>query len=205
MFTLILAAVLKHGGHFECLLDQLVCLNKWTKTEAYDNVGACITKRTIFNLSAPLSYGFRCTAAMPMKMLWLASVLLCFSWSSQMSLMEHTRDTLQAINSLLLSMETYIENRQQSTESRLESIESRVFNGECSGHELYVGQIKRYELVPCFTVVCIVLSKSLLTPVSIAISPTLFKTKGLITQTSMFWSCIPMFGSYIIMAIFKLS
>ena len=111
------------------------------------------------------SYGFRCTAAMPMKMLWLTSMLLCVSWSSvsgqsttdqwserQMSLMEHTLDTLQAINSRLLSMETRqqtiasrlesIENRQQSTESRLESIESRVLNGECSDHELYGGQIK---------------------------------------------------------------
>ena len=119
----------------------------------------------MFHLSAPLSYGFRCTAAMPRKMFWLASVLLCVSWSGvngqsttdlwperQTSLMEHTLDTLQAINSRLLSMETRqqtiasrvesIENRQQSIESRLESIESHVLNGECNDRELYGGRIK---------------------------------------------------------------
>ncbi|KAK2152648.1 hypothetical protein NP493_2416g00000 [Ridgeia piscesae] len=97
---------------------------------------------------------------MPMKMLWLASVLLCVSWSSvsgqsttdlwterQTSLMEHTLDTLQEINSRLLSMETrqqtiasrleYIENRQPSIESRLESIESHVLNATTPPTDTY--------------------------------------------------------------------
>ena len=140
---------------------------------------------------------------MPMKMLWLASVLLCVSWSNvrgqnitdlrsnrHMSLMEHTLDTLQAINSRLLSMETRqqtiasrlesIENRQQSTESRLESIESRVLNGECSDHEIYGGLIKHYVDMSLLTLFGTVLSKSHITRDVIATSPILvYIAKGI--------------------------